>query len=80
MSKPANAVHPGEIIREEFLAPLGKSAYWLAKGMGIPTTRVQEILAERRGVSVDSAMRLSRFLGCSPQFWLNLQLTIRSEW
>jgi addiction module HigA family antidote len=66
-------VHPGEIIREEFLIPLDKTSYWLAKGMSVSQTRVQDILNGRRGITADTARRLSRFLGCDPQFWMNLQ-------
>jgi len=66
-------VHPGEILREEWLAPLNLTPYALAKGLGVPQTRVHEILKERRGITADTALRLSRYLGCSPRFWLNLQ-------
>ena|SRR5579884_1310483 len=67
------SIHPGDVIREDFLKPLGRSAYWLAKGLRVPPTRVADILARRRAVTADTAMRLSRFLGCSPQFWMGLQ-------
>jgi antitoxin HigA-1 len=67
------SIHPGEIIREEFLVPLGKSAYWLAKGLGITETAVGEILKGKRGVTPATALRLERFLGCSAAFWLGLQ-------
>lgn len=66
-------VHPGEILREEFLKPLGMSAYELAKRLHVPAPRVNDIVLERRGVSADTAVRLSRFFGTSEQFWLNLQ-------
>jgi antitoxin HigA-1 len=66
-------VHPGEILREEFLKPLGMSAYELAKRLRVPTPRVNDIVLERRGISVDTAVRLSRFFGTTEQFWLNLQ-------
>src|SRR5262245_14879431 len=66
-------IHPGEVIREEFLAPLGKSACWLAKGLGMSDTAVGEILNGKRGISPATALRLERFLGCSAEFWLNLQ-------
>jgi len=72
-------VHPGEIIREEFLVPLGKTPYWLAKGMGVSQTRVQDTLNGKRGVTADTARRLSRFLGCDPQFWMNLQMHYELE-
>lgn len=66
-------VHPGEILREEFLKPLGMSAYELAKQLRVPVPRVNDIVLERRGISADTAVRLSRFFGTSDQFWLNLQ-------
>lgn len=66
-------VHPGEILREEFLKPLGMSAYELAKRIHVPVPRVNDIVLERRGISADTAVRLSRFFGTTEQFWLNLQ-------
>jgi addiction module HigA family antidote len=66
-------VHPGEILREEFLKPLGMSAYELAKRLRVPVPRVNDIVLERRGISADTAVRLARFFGTSDQFWLNLQ-------
>src|SRR5216683_5652265 len=66
-------IHPGEILREEFLKPLGMSAYELAKRLHVPVPRVNDIVLERRGVSADTAVRLSRFFGTTEQFWLNLQ-------
>jgi antitoxin HigA-1 len=66
-------VHPGEILREEFLKPLGMSVYELAKRIRVPAPRVNDIVLERRGVSADTAVRLSRFFGTTEQFWLNLQ-------
>ena len=72
-------VHPGEIIREEFLEPLEKTPYWLAKGLGVSQTRVQDILNGKRGITADTARRLSRFLGCEPQFWMNLQVQYELE-
>lgn len=66
-------VHPGEILREEFLKPLGMSAYELAKRLHVPVPRVNDIVLERRGISADTAVRLSRFFGTTEQFWLNLQ-------
>jgi addiction module HigA family antidote len=66
-------VHPGEILREEFLKPLGISAYELAKRLRVPTPRVNDIVLERRGISADTAVRLSRFFRTTAQFWLNLQ-------
>jgi antitoxin HigA-1 len=66
-------VHPGEILREEFLKPLRMSAYELAKRIRVPVPRVNDIVLERRGISANTAVRLSRFLGTTEQFWLNLQ-------
>jgi addiction module HigA family antidote len=66
-------VHPGEILREEFLAPMRMSVYELAKRLRVPAPRVNDIVLERRGVSADTAVRLSRFFGTTEQFWLNLQ-------
>jgi antitoxin HigA-1 len=66
-------VHPGEILREEFLKPLGMSVYDLAKRLRVPAPRLNDIVLERRGVSADTAIRLSRYFGTTEQFWLNLQ-------
>ena len=67
-------VHPGEILREE-LEALGISANALSKALGVPATRVTMILNGRRGVSADTALRLARYFGTTPQLWLNLQKT-----
>lgn len=66
-------IHPGEILREEFLSPLGITAYRLAKDIQVPPTRISDILNGRRGISAETALRLSRYFGNSAQFWLNLQ-------
>jgi addiction module HigA family antidote len=66
-------VHPGEILREEFLKPMKISAYELAKRLHVPAPRINDIVLERRGISADTAVRLSRFFGTTEQFWLNLQ-------
>jgi antitoxin HigA-1 len=66
-------VHPGEILREEFLKPMSMSVYELAKRLHVPAPRVNDIVLERRGISADTAIRLSRFFGTTEQFWLNLQ-------
>jgi len=66
-------IHPGEILNEEFLIPLSISAYRLAKETFIPQTRVSEILKGNRRITADTALRLSRFFGNSPKFWLGLQ-------
>lgn len=65
--------HPGEILREEFLAPLGISAHRLAVELRVPATRISDILRERRAVTADTALRLARYFGTSAQFWINLQ-------
>lgn len=66
-------IHPGEILREEFLKPLGITPYRLAKATHIPATRVSEIIKERRGISADTALRLGKYFGTSAEFWLGLQ-------
>ena len=66
-------VHPGEVLREEFLAELGMSANALAKALSVPAPRVNDIVRERRGITADTALRLARYFDSSPQFWLNLQ-------
>jgi addiction module HigA family antidote len=66
-------IHPGEILMEEFLLPMGISAYRLAKEINIPQTRISEILKGRRRVTADTALRLSLFFGNSVKFWMSLQ-------
>lgn len=66
-------IHPGEILMEEFLGPMGISQYRLAKDISVPPRRINEIVHGKRGVTADTALRLGRFFGMSPQFWLNLQ-------
>ena len=66
-------VHPGEILLEEFLKPLGISQYRLAKDTGVPARRINEIVQGKRSVTADTALRLSRYFGMSERFWLNLQ-------
>ena len=66
-------IHPGEILREEFLKPMSISAYALAKRLRVPPPRINDIILERRGITADTALRLSRFFGTTEQFWLNLQ-------
>ena len=72
MSKLAN-IHPREILQFEFLMPLGISAYRLAKDLGIPQTRVSQIIHGKRRITADSALRLSKYFGNSAKFWLGLQ-------
>jgi addiction module HigA family antidote len=66
-------VHPGEILREDFLIPLGMSANALAKALHVPPPRINDIVRERRGVTADTAMRLARYFGGDARSWLNLQ-------
>ncbi len=66
-------MHPGEILLEEFLIPFKVSAYRLSKDIGIPQTRISEIIKGRRRVTADSALRFSKYFGTSPKFWLGLQ-------
>ena len=66
-------VHPGEILLEDFLKPLGISRYRLAKSIAVPQRRIDEICAGKRAVTVDTALRLARFFGTDAQSWLNLQ-------
>lgn len=66
-------IHPGEILREEFLAPLSLSAGAVARAIGVPRTRIERLAAEQVELSPDTALRLARFLGTSPEFWMNLQ-------
>jgi len=68
------APHPGETIREDVLAPLGMSVNQLAKALGITATRLNDVVRGRRGITADTALRLARYLGNSPEFWLGLQL------
>ena len=66
-------VHPGEILREDYLVPLGMSANALAKSLNVPAPRVNDVVRERRGVTADTAMRLARYFGGDARSWLNLQ-------
>jgi addiction module HigA family antidote len=66
-------VHPGEVLREDFLKPLGMSANALAKALRVPTPRINDVARERRGVTADTAMRLARYFGGDARSWLNLQ-------
>ena len=73
MRKRLPPVHPGEVLREEFLLPLELSEYRVAKAMGVPPRRINEIVHGKRAVTADTARRLACFFGTSPEFWLNLQ-------
>lgn len=65
--------HPGEILRSEFLVPLGLSQYKLARAIEVPAPRISEIVRGKRGITADTALRLGRYFGTSPDFWLNIQ-------
>lgn len=73
MSKKIPNIHPGEILKYEFLEPMGVSAYRLAKTIKVPSIRITDIINEKRGISPDTALRLSAFFNNSPEFWLGLQ-------
>ena len=66
-------IHPGEILRSEFLEQMGITQYRLAKDISVPPRRINEIVHGKRSITADTALRLGRFFGMSPQFWLNLQ-------
>ncbi|HBB92979.1 MAG TPA: addiction module antidote protein, HigA family [Bacteroidales bacterium] len=78
MEKLAN-IHPGEILLEEFLKPMGINQYRLAESIHVPARRINEIVLEKRGITADTALRLSRFFGNSAQFWMNLQTRYELE-
>jgi addiction module HigA family antidote len=73
MSDRLNPIHPGEVLEEEFLKPLGVTKYRLAKALDVPPTRIGEIVHGKREVSAETALLLAKVLGTSPEFWLNLQ-------
>jgi addiction module HigA family antidote len=66
-------LHPGEVLREEFLKPMNLTPYAVAKACGVPRTRIERIAREELGISADTALRLGRCFGIEPEFWLNLQ-------
>lgn len=66
-------IHPGEFLREDFLTPLGLSANALALALRVPVTRISEILRQRRGITADTALRLARYFGTTPDFWMKMQ-------
>lgn len=73
MARKLPPVHPGEVLLEEFLKPMGISQYQLAKDISVPPRRINEIVLGKRAVTADTALRLARHLGTSERFWLNLQ-------
>jgi addiction module HigA family antidote len=73
MKKKLNPIHPGEVLSEEFLKPMGLSQNRLALNMGVPARRINEIVLGKRSISADTALRLARFFGTSAEFWMGLQ-------
>jgi addiction module HigA family antidote len=73
------SIHPGEILREEFLSPLGMSANELALALRVPATRINDIVNEKRGITADTALRLSRYFGTTSRFWMNMQASWELE-
>jgi addiction module HigA family antidote len=68
-------IHPGAFLREDFLVPLGLSANALALALRVPVTRISEIVRERRGITADTALRLARYFGTTPDFWMKMQMS-----
>jgi antitoxin HigA-1 len=66
-------IHPGEVLRDEFMGPLNLSSNALAKALGVTAARINEIVNEKRGITADTALRLARYFGTSPDVWINLQ-------
>jgi len=75
----ARPIHPGEFLREEYLKPLGMSAGSLAKKLHLPRTRIERIVREEIGITPDTALRLGKFFGTTPQFWMNFQQSYELE-
>jgi antitoxin HigA-1 len=73
MARKLKPVHPGEILREEFMSPLGLSMNKMAMALRVPVTRIADIVNERRGITADTALRFARYFRNSPTFWMNLQ-------
>jgi antitoxin HigA-1 len=71
--------HPGEVLREDFLKPMGLSQYALAKALGVPQIRVSEIVNAKRGMTPDTALRLARYFGTTAEFWIGMQATYDLE-
>ena len=74
MARKLEPVHPGEILREEFMKPVGLSMNKLALGLRVPVTRIAEIVHQRRAITTDTALRLGRYFKTTPVFWMNLQV------
>ncbi len=73
------SIHPGEVLLEEYLGPLGVSQYRLAQAIGVPPRRINEIVLGKRAITADTALRLAKFFGTSERFWLNLQSRFEIE-
>jgi addiction module HigA family antidote len=74
MAEKLNPIHPGEVLFEEFLKPMGLSQNQLAISIGVPARRINEIVLGKRRITADTALRLARYFDMSPQFWLGLQM------
>jgi addiction module HigA family antidote len=79
MGKKLDPIHPGEILLEEFLGPMGITQYRLAKDISVPARRINEIVHGNRGISADTALRLSKYFGTTERFWMNLQTRYELE-
>jgi addiction module HigA family antidote len=79
MSRKLALVHPGEILREEFLTPMGSSAYAVAAACGVPRTRIERLAREETPVTADTALRLAKYFGTTAAFWMNLQAQMISK-
>ncbi len=73
MTKKMPPIHPGEVLREEFIEPMGLTPYGLAQALNIPRTRIERVVREETAITADTAHRLGRYFRTTPQFWLNLQ-------
>ena len=79
MTKKLSPIHPGEILREEFLVPMSLSPYAVARAVGVPRTRIERLAHEQTAVTADTALRLARYFGTTPAFWMNLQTRYELE-
>ena len=80
MTKKLPPIHPGEVLREEFLTPMKLSAYSLAKVCGVPRTRIERLAREETPVTADTALRLARYFGTTAEFWMGMQAQYDLEW
>ena len=79
MTRKLAPVHPGEILREEFLGPMSLTPYGVAKALGVPRTRIERLTREETAVTADTALRLARYFNMSPEFWMRLQMDFDLE-